>query len=123
MLELVEEADPLEAVDSEDFEVLLVLVLPLPVDVDPSVAVAVAVADAALPVIAPGPWFPLRVKYRLTAVSLGAWSLLTVAPVVGWVTVASAALNSAAKSVVGAATPDVDRKSHKLWEATLATDS
>lgn len=33
--------------------------------------VTTAVAPVALPVIAPGPWLPLAVKYKLTAVSLG----------------------------------------------------
>lgn len=86
-LELVAVDDPPGAdVDLEAEELLLALVpdvlilaLPLP----PVVLVPVAVADVALPVIAPGPWLPVSVKYKLTAVALGAWSLLTVAPVVG----------------------------------------
>lgn len=58
--------------------------LPVPLALE-APAVVVAVAAAALPVIAPGPWLPLSVKYRLTAVLLGAWSLVVVAPAVGCV--------------------------------------
>ncbi|KUI61746.1 hypothetical protein VP1G_11288 [Cytospora mali] len=101
----------------------LLLLLPLDaseVTLDAAV-VAVAVASAADPVIAPGPWLPLN----LTAVLPGAWSLLTVPPVVGCVMVASTALKMAAKSVVGVAAPaslEV-KKSHRLWLAALTTDS
>lgn len=42
------------------------------------------VAAVASPVIAPGPWYAVAVKYRLTAVCPGAWSELTVFPVVGY---------------------------------------
>lgn len=62
---------------------------PVPLAVAP--VMVGADASAALPVIAPGPWLPLRVKCRLAAVLLGAWSLGLVTPVVGWLRVISMA--------------------------------
>lgn len=107
--ELLDDAPPLEAVAElvESEELVLVAdpelepLVPVPVAADPKENVAVAVLAR--------PCCPVRVKYRLTAVSLGAWSELTVAPVVGGDRVTPTALKYPAKSVVGVAAAVDDR--------------
>ena len=78
MLELVEELPSLE------LTLAPLPLAPLPFDpvvpAPPLLVVLTAVAAVALPVIDPGPWLPVGVKYKLIAVWLGYMSLITVAP-------------------------------------------
>jgi hypothetical protein len=80
LLVLVEELPPLELTLAPFAFDAVVFAPELVVPAPPLLVVLTAVAAVALPVIVPGPWLPVGVKYKLIAVWLGYMSLMTVAP-------------------------------------------